>query len=49
MANNYLTNGGKDMSGVIKLCEALPQSKISSLKCVTARPISSPIPTVSSP
>ena len=37
MANNNLTNDGEDMSGVIKLCEALPQSNISSLKCAAAQ------------
>ena len=36
MSNNNLTKYGEDMSGVIKLCEALPQSKISSLKCAAA-------------
>ena len=30
---NILTNYGKDMSGVLKLAEALPQSKLKSLKC----------------
>ena len=33
MAGNFLTNNGKDMSGVLKLAEALPQSKLESLKC----------------
>ena len=34
LAGNNLTNAGKDMSGVLKLAEALPQSKLQSLKCV---------------
>ena len=33
LAYNNLTNDGKDMSGIIKLCEALPQSSLTSLKC----------------
>ena len=37
MAGNVLTNNGKDMSGVIKLAEALPQSQLQSLKCAAAR------------
>ena len=28
-----ITNDGKDMSAVIKLAEALPQTSITSLKC----------------
>ena len=35
--DNDLTNDGEDMSGVIKLAEALPQSKLQSLKCAAAR------------
>ena len=30
--NNNLTNHGKDMSGVIKLAEVLPQTKLQSLR-----------------
>ena len=30
---NYLTNGGKDMSAVLKLAEVLPSTSITSLKC----------------
>ena len=36
LAYNGLTNNGEDMSGVIKLAEALPQSKLQSLKCAAA-------------
>ena len=36
MADNNLTNYGGDMSGVLKLAEALPQSKLQSLKCAAA-------------
>ena len=34
LANNYLTNYGKDMSGVIALAAALKDSKITQLKYV---------------
>ena len=30
--SNYLTDDGKDMSGVIKLAEVLPQTKLQSLR-----------------
>ena len=30
---NNLTKDGEDMSGVLKLAEALPQTKIAELKC----------------
>ena len=33
LAYNGLTNSGKDMSGVLKLAEALPQTKITELEC----------------
>ena len=33
LAENMLTNRGQDMSGVLKLAEALPLSKVESLKC----------------
>ena len=33
LAENYLTDCGKDTSGVLKLAEMLPQTKIESLKC----------------
>ena len=36
LANNNLTNNGEDMSGVIKLAEALPQSQLQTLKCAAA-------------
>ena len=32
LKDNDLTNRGKDMSGVLKLAEAVPQSKLTSLK-----------------
>ena len=35
LANNNLTNDGEDMTGVLKLAEALPQTKITVLKCAT--------------
>ena len=34
---NNLTDGGKDMSGVLKLAEAAKQSKLESLGCAAAR------------
>ena len=34
IAQNNLTNDGEDMSGVFKLVETLPQTKLTSLKCV---------------
>ena len=37
LAFNRLTNGGEDMSGVLKLAEALPQSKLESLMCAAAK------------
>ena len=39
LQNNNLTNYGKDMSGVHKLAEALPQTKIEKLKCVPLSPL----------
>ena len=33
---NNLTDNGEDMSGVLKLAKALPQSKLDSLKCAAA-------------
>ena len=36
LASNNLTNSGRDMSGVIKLAEALPKSKLQSLECAAA-------------
>ena len=35
MGNN-LTDGGKDMSGVLKLAEAAKQSKLETLRCAAA-------------
>ena len=32
LASNNLTYRGKDMSGMLKLAEALPQSKLTSIK-----------------
>ena len=32
LANNNLTNQGKDMSGILKLAEALPHSQLTSLR-----------------
>ena len=32
IANNYLTNFGKDMSAVLKIAEVLPQTGIARLK-----------------
>ncbi len=37
LASNELTNRGKDMSGVLKLAEALPKSQIRELRCAAAR------------
>ena len=34
--NNNLTNYGKDMSAVLKLAEVLPQTKIQTLRCLSA-------------
>ena len=34
---NNLTDGGKDMSGVLKLAEAAKQSKLEVLACAAAR------------
>ena len=33
LASNNLTNNGKDMSGIIKLCESLKSSSLTSLRC----------------
>ena len=38
LENNDLTNYGKDKSGVVKLAESLPQSKLQSLKCAATQP-----------
>ena len=40
LAENDLTNLGKDISGVLKLAEMLPQTKIESLKCAAAERMS---------
>ena len=37
LGSNSLTNYGKDMSGLLKLAEVLPQTKIESLECATAQ------------
>ena len=34
---NNLTDGGKDLSGVLKLAEAAKQSKLERLECAAAR------------
>ena len=34
---NNLTDGGKDLSGVLKLAEAAKQSKLEELRCAAAR------------
>ena len=36
LAKNNLASYGLDMSGVLKLAEALPQTEITSLKCAAA-------------
>ena len=36
LAKNNLASYGQDMSGVLKLAEALPQTEITSLKCAAA-------------
>ena len=36
--DNGLTNRGKDMSGVLKLAEALPQTKLESLRYAAFTP-----------
>ena len=36
LGSNNLTNYGKDMSGLLKLVEVLPQTKIESLECAAA-------------
>ena len=36
LGSNNLTNNGKDMSGLLKLVEILPQTKIESLRCAPA-------------
>ena len=33
IAANNITDGGSDMSAVLKLAEVLPQSKLEALKC----------------
>ena len=40
--DNNLTDGGKDMSGVLKLAEAAKQSKLEKLSCAAA-PACSPV------
>ena len=35
--SNNLTDGGKDLSGVLKLAEAAKQSKLEQLECAAAR------------
>ena len=35
--DNNLTNYGRDMSAVLKLAEMLPQSKIQTLRCISAK------------
>ena len=37
LVNNNLTDGGKDLSGVLKLAEAAKQSKLEELVCAAAR------------
>ena len=37
LSHNDLTDGGKDMSGVLKLAEAAKQSKLEELVCAAAR------------
>ena len=37
LRGNNLTNGGKDLSGVLKLAEAAKQSKLERLGCAAAR------------
>ena len=37
LSGNNLTDGGKDMSGVLKLAEAAKQSKLETLVCAAAR------------
>ena len=32
LGSNKLTNGGEDMSGILKLAEALPHSQLTSLR-----------------
>jgi hypothetical protein len=36
LGSNNLTNFGRDMSGLLKLVEILPQTKIESLECALA-------------
>ena len=36
MSSNNLTNYGRDMSGLLKLVEILPQTKIERLECASA-------------
>ena len=42
LSHNNLTDGGKDMSGVLKLAEAAKQSKLETLACAAA-PACSPV------
>ena len=37
LGGNNLTDGGKDLSGVLKLAEAAKQSKLEVLECAAAR------------
>ena len=37
LGGNNLTDGGKDLSGVLKLAEAAKQSKLEVLSCAAAR------------
>ena len=39
---NDLTNRGKDMSAVLKLAEVLPQTKIQTLRCLSAKCAAAP-------
>ena len=48
LGSNSLTNHGADMSGLLKLVEVLPQTKIESLECAAAQGlafVSAPIDT----
>ena len=36
LGDNNLTNFGEDMSAVLKLAEVLPQTKIQTLRCLSA-------------
>ena len=37
LADNDLCDYGEDMSGVLKLAEVLPQTKIQTLRCLPAK------------